>query len=156
MAREKREHRRIVEVGGVRYRVTDFDPFSGGFVFLFVIRKIVPLLKAMDVDITGLLTMEANQGLGQIVEIIIPVLDSISQEDLQKFMELCLQQVEIDLPAGYEPVMRGGEFTVDEVKYSLKTAFVLCYHAIEGILKDFFGEEALGSIFTQNPKATKQ
>lgn len=149
-------NQRIVEVSGKRYRITDFDALSGGFVFLFVTRKIVPMLNLADMDVENILGGDANQGLSRILEMVIPVLDSISQEDLQKFMAMCLEQVEVDLPAGYEKVMRNGEFTNDEVKYSTKLAFMLCFEAIKGMLTDFFGESAL-SIFTKAiPKATKQ
>ncbi len=151
-----REHVRIAEVQGKRYRIRDFDALGGGFVFLFVTRKIVPLLNIVESDLTGLLSMEANKGLSKIVELVIPVLDSISQEDLQKFMAMCLEQVEIELPAGFEKVMRNGEFTNDEVKYSTKLAFMLCFEAIKGLLTDFFGENALSSITKAVPKAMKQ
>lgn len=151
-----REHTKIVEVDGNSYRITDFDALSGGFVFLFVVKKVVPLLKMMEVDFANVLAMETNEGFGRIIEALLPVLDSISKEDLQQFMAQCLEQVEIELPAGYERVMRKGEFTVDAVKYSTKTAFMLCYHAIQGMVTDFFGEKALGFLKTISPKATKQ
>lgn len=151
-----REHVRIAEVMGKRYRIHDFDALGGGFVFLFVTRKIVPLLKVVDTDFTKLLSMDANSSIGQVIEMVLPVLDSISQEDLQKFMAMCLEQVEVDLPAGYEKVMRNGEFTNDEVKYSTKLAFMLCFEAIKGMLTDFFGENALSMFNKAIPKATKQ
>ena len=150
-----KDHVKTVVVDGINYRITDFDALSGGFVFMFVMKKVVPLLKIMEVDLASVLTMETNEGFGKIVEAVLPVLDSISKDDLQQFMSQCLEQVEIELPAGYEKVMRKGEFTVDAVKYSTKTAFLLCYHAIQGIVTDFFGEKALGFLKNINPKATK-
>lgn len=150
-----REHTRIVEVDGKEYRVTDFDALSGGFVFLFVAKKIIPLLEVAETDFTQLLGGDANEGFGKIISAVMPVLDSISHEDLRQFMLACLEQVEIKLPAGYEKVVRRGEFTVDEVKYSTKLAFILCYHAIKGMVTDFFGEKALGFLKFDEPKATK-
>ena len=150
-----REHTKIVEVNGKRYRITDFDALSGGFVFLFVIKKVIPLLQMMEIDFNDLMGMDATEGFGKLVNAIAPVLDSISKDDLRQFMEQCLDQVEIELPAGYEKVMRKGEFTNDEVKYSTKIAFMLCYHAIKGIVTDFFGEKALGFLKMTNPQATK-
>lgn len=150
-----REHTRIVEVMGKRYRITDFDALSGGGVFLFATKKIIPLLNALDMDFGALMQMNSTDGFGKIVEVITPVLDSISQEDLRKFMSMCLEQVEIELPAGFEKVMRRGEFTVDEVKYNVKLAFLLCYHALEGIIRDFFGESALNLFQKVEPKDTK-
>lgn len=146
---------RVVDVGEHRYRITDFDALRGGFVFLFAAKKIIPLLKVVDADFGSILRQGVNDGFEQIIGAVMPVLDSISQEDLVKFMTMCLEQVEIELPAGYEKVMRGGEFTVDEVKYSTKLAFILCYHAIEGIVKDFFGEKASDFIQGLVPKDTK-
>lgn len=151
-----REHIRVVDVEGKRYRITDFDALRGGFAFLFVAKKIIPLLKVMDADFADILKSGVADGFAKIIDAVLPVLDSISQEDLTKFMTLCLEQVEIELPAGYEKVVRGGEFTVDEVKYSTKLALVLCYHAIEGIVADFFGEKALDSLLSVVPKATKR
>lgn len=151
-----REHSKIVEVAGKRYRITDFDALSGGYVFLFVMKKVIPLLEVMNVDFANMLSLEANEGFGQIITAIMPVLDSISKDDLRQFMEQCLEQVEADLPAGFEKVMRKGEFTIDEVKYSTKISFLLCYHAIQGIITDFFGEKALGFLKPANLKAMRQ
>lgn len=150
-----REHVRLVEVEGNTYRITDFDALNGGYVFLFVVKKIIPLLQAVDVDFMSILSMESKDGFGRLLSVIMPVLDSISKDDLKEFMGQCLEQVEISLPAGYEKVMRNGIITVDAVRYSTKMAFMLCFQAIEGIITDFFGEKGLGFLSKLKPQDTK-
>lgn len=151
-----REHTKIVEIDGDNYRITDFDALSGGKMFVFVTKKVIPLLNLVDVELTGLLQQGAEESLKELARALLPVLDNISNEDIETFMKLCLEQVEIELPAGYEKVMRNGEFVIDKVKYSTKLAFTLCYHAVSGVIADFFGENALSSIEGMKKKNTRK
>ena len=139
----KREAYKTVTIGKNEYRVETFDPIGGGKVFLFCLKKIVPLLKALDIDFAEVMKSEVGAGMAQIAEIVTPVLEGITGEDLAEFMGLCLERVEIKLPAGYEKVYRHGEFTDTEVRYSTKLALQLCYVAIEDMIVDFFGESSL-------------
>lgn len=136
----------IVTVNERRYKINNFDAFDGGYVVLFVTRKIVPLLKAVNIDFQELLKQDVNVALSRLAALIGPVLDSITREELKEFMATCLSKVEVDMPAGYVPLYRGGTFALEEVEKSTKTAFVLCFYAIKPILTDFFGESALSGI----------
>lgn len=154
-----REMTKVLTIDGKDYRITQFDALSGGKVFLFCVKKLVPLIGALDVNVNELFSVAKVetekgkdggddgevkvQGLQSVVNVIMPMLEAITPEDLQEFMQLCLAQVEIKLPAGYEKVIRNGELTECDVKYSTKLALQLCFAAIEGILEDFFGEGSL-------------
>lgn len=141
----------IVTLNERRYKIKNFDPFDGGYVVLFVTRKIVPLLKAVNIDFQELLKQDVNTALSNLAVLIGPVLDSITREELREFMATCLSRVEVDMPAGWIPVFRGGTFALEEVESSTKLCFLLCFHAIRPLLVDFFGESALN--FIKIPKA---
>ena len=141
----------IVTVNERRYKIKNFDPFDGGYVVLFVTRKIVPLLKAVNIDFQELLKQDVNEALSSLAALIGPVLDSITREELKEFMATCLSKVEVELAAGYMPVYRAGTFALDEIEQSTKTCFILCFHAIRPILTDFFGESALTGILNLKP-----
>lgn len=136
----KRDPYRIENIGELSFRVTDFDAFSGGAAFLFCLKKLIPLIKALNIDLTKLMGKDAEKGLAEIVDMVAPVVESITQENLKEFMELCLAQVEQQFPAGWVKVYNNGIFQSDDVKYSPKLAMLLCYHAVKGIITDFFGE----------------
>ena len=131
------------------YRIHTFTAFEGAGVFLFVTQKIVPLLNALNIGMDGLLDMERDDVLPTLAKLIGPVLNSIKKEELVEFMKGCLGQVEVLMPAGYMKVFSGDTFVDEEIEHSLKTCFVLCYHAIKPLLQDFFGEINLTSILNQ-------
>ena len=131
------------------YRIHTFTAFEGAGVFLFVTQKIVPLLNALNIGMDGLLDMERDDVLPTLAKLIGPVLNSIKKEELVEFMKGCLGQVEVLMPAGYMKVFSGDTFVDEEIEHSLKTCFVLCFHAIKPLLQDFFGEINLTSILNQ-------
>lgn len=139
-----------VKVGDKDFRIHPFNAFSGASVFLFATKKIVPLLKALDIDLSQVLELKTTEVLHFAADMLGPVLDNIDPEELKKFMGECLAQVEILMPAGYVWLYRGDTFADEEVEFSTKTCFILCYHALKPILQDFFGDADLSSLLNPN------
>jgi hypothetical protein len=138
-----RDEFRIETINGMRFRIEEFDALSGGVACLFVTKKLIPLLAAFDIDITKVLNKEAKNGMQDIIKTIAPVLEGINPDDLKQFMALCLAQVEMEKPAGWQKVYQNGMFGVNEVKKSTKLAFTLCFQVAKGLMTDFFGEGGL-------------
>ena len=137
------KHMNIIEIGDNKYRILRFDPFDGGYVSLFVVKKVIPLLKAFDIGLDQLLDQEKNAAFEQMADMIMPILNTISRQELREFQEICLSHVEILRPAGFMRLYSAGVFNDDEVGHSTKTCLVLCYHAIRPLIEDFFGESGL-------------
>lgn len=138
------------------YRVHSFTAFEGAGVFLFVTQKIVPLLNALNIGTDTLLDMSQEDLLPMIAKLIGPVLNSIKKSELVDFMKQCLSQVEVLMPAGYMRVYSGDTFVDEEIEHSLKTCFVLCFHAVKPLLQDFFGDVNWGSLLANPSLTTKQ
>lgn len=147
-----KEMAQAVKFGDHDFRIRSFDAFNGAGVFLFATKKIIPLLKAMNIGVDNILDMKNDDLLYLAADMIGPVLDNISQDELKGFMSDCLKQVDMLMPAGYVPLYQGGVFAVEEIEYSTKTCFVLCFHAIKPLLTDFFGDVDWSSLL--NPSKT--
>jgi len=150
-----KETAKAVKFGDYEFRIRAFDAFSGAGVFLFATKKIIPLLKALNIGVDGMLDMNTDDLLHLAADMIGPILDNIEPEELKKFMSDCLAQVEVLMPAGYVPLYKGGVFAVEEIEYSTKTCFVLCFHAIKPLLTDFFGDVDWSSLLNPS-RTTKQ
>ena len=140
-----------VKVGDYDFRIHNIDALHGTAIIMFVAKKVLPLLKSLNIDFEAFLKEDTNTAMGQIADAIAPVLNSISPEELTDVMETCLKQVDILMPAGYVKLYAGGEFAVPEIKYSMKTCFALCYHVIKPVITDFFGESGLSMLKAFNP-----
>lgn len=150
-----KETAKAVKIGEYEFLIHPFNAFDGAGVFLFATKKIIPLLKSLQMDINNLLDMDTSEMLRMAADMIGPVLDNITPEELKKFMADCLQQVEIHMDAGYNWLYRGGTFAVEEIEYSTKICLVLCFHALKPILRDFFGDVDWSSILNAS-KITNQ
>lgn len=133
----------LVEINGKKFHIMPFDAFDGGYATLFVLKKIVPLLKALDIGLDTLLDTKKEDAFSHLAELIGPMLDSISREELREFMEMCLSQVEILRAAGPMKLYAGGIFNDEEIGNSTKACMLLCYHAIRPLAADFFGGNGL-------------
>lgn len=150
-----KELAQAVKVGEYEFRIRAFDAFSGAGVFLFATKKIIPLLKTLNIGVDGILDMSTDNLLHMAADMIGPFLDNIEPDELKKFIGDCLAQVEVLMPAGYVPLYKGGVFAVEEIEYSTKTCFVLCFHAIKPLLTDFFGDVDWSSLLNSS-KITNQ
>lgn len=133
----------VVTIGNYQYKINTMNAFDGSNVFLFVTKKIIPILKGIKIDIGEVLKKDINESLNEIGDMISPILEAITPEELKDVMATCLSHVDILLPAGYVRLYKGGVFAVEEIEYSTKTCFVLCYHVIKPLVNDFFGEKSL-------------
>ena len=68
-----------------------------------------------------------------------------SEEDLRRLLIRCLENVEVLLDAGYQPVMQMGEWSWSELEYDTVSAFTLAVREIVWSLDGFFAESGPAS-----------
>lgn len=142
------------EVDGVEqtFQIHKMDALRGSYLMKFCTEKFLPLLN----DIQSIVTNEkpkdekdvdriALAGTEQIISMIPKVLASMSEEELITFEIRCLRTVDMMKPAGWQPVMVGDNWGVEELENDLKTVLLLCYEVVEFNLGSFFGGKSLSS-----------
>ena len=65
---------------------------------------------------------------------------SIPDKDFCNLMIVCLQHVEVLLPAGYIPIITQGEWSYPELQHDTATCLKLTLEEVLWTLKGFFGE----------------
>lgn len=139
-----------VEEEKCEFQIHKMDALQGACLLKFVTEKLVPLIGGVQE------IFEKTEGDDQdavikdrtekIMKIIPKALESISDKELIDFEKRCLRTVEIKKPAGWQPVMIGDDFGVDELAYDPLTALVLCYDVVEFNFGGFFGGKGLASV----------
>ena len=133
------------------FQIKKMNALEGSVLLKFVGEKLLPLFSAVqdvfvpseDEEITEEeLTARRSEA---IMKLIPQALESISEDELMRFEQKCLNTVEILLPAGWQPVMRGKNFGVEELEYDPIAALLLCYEVVEFNLSGFFGGKGLAS-----------
>ncbi len=142
-----------VDIGENNFCIRPFTAFDGGYAALFVMKKLLPMLKAvaggnekndqvnavLDADIGDAGALDWDKTFAAIE----PIIYSIDRTELNEFMELCLGQIEIRMKAGYMPLYKHGVFADEEIGYSTFTCFRLCFEAVKPLVADFFAENGL-------------
>ena len=69
----------------------------------------------------------------------------LSDKDLRSLMAACLEHTEVQLPAGWNPVMTRGEWSYPELEHDTATCLKLTIEEVLWTLEGFFGGGASGS-----------
>ena len=137
------------------FQIRKMNALNGSLLLKFCAEKLIPLFSGVQdmlsgADIEGKSEEEVVKNRTESVMTMIPqALASISDEELISFEERCLKTVDILMPAGWQPVMIGKSFGVEELEYDPVTALLLCYDVLEFNLGSFFGGKGLGSLLPQ-------
>lgn len=140
------------------FQITKMNALKGTYLVKFVTEKLIPvftqlqgIFQAPDKDADGKdLSEEEQQKIveqrtEEVLQMIPKALEALSEEELTGLIERCLQTVQVMMPAGWQPVMIGHNFGVEELEYDIMTTLLLCYEVIEFNLGSFFGGKSLGS-----------
>ena len=138
------------------FQVHKMNALDGSYLIKFVAEKLIPLFDSFqtlfsspegeeEVDVKE----EARKRSEAIVEVLPKALASISKEELHSFQKQCLNNVDMMLPAGWQKVMSGDTFGVEEVEYDPLLALMLCYDVVEFNFSGFFGGKGLSSLLPQ-------
>ncbi len=100
----------------VRFRLTKLDAFSGAFLLRHLMR-----LQDKNARMT-----------------ILDLYMSLSQDELRAIMTSCLNNVEVILPAGPNPVMTGPEWGYPELEHDPQTCTKLVLETMTWSLQGFF------------------
>lgn len=151
MRETTKEFTRKIGDKDMRFQIRKMDALKGSCLLKFVIEKLLPLFKGAQ-DIFA----EPEEGkteqeviidrTASVMEIIPKALESISEEELIKFEKSCLQTVDVAFPAGWQPVVIGDSFGVDELEYDVINVLLLCYDVVEFNFGGFFGGKGLSSL----------
>ena len=133
------------------FQIKKMDALKASFLLKFVTEKLLPLLNGakelfISHDENDTEEEVVQKRMDTIMTIIPQALSSISEAELRNFEIKCLQTVDMLMPAGWQPVMMGDKFGVEEVEYDPMVALMLCYDVVEFNFKGFFGEKGLGSL----------
>ena len=143
------------EVDGEKteFQIRKRHALQGACLIKFVTGKLIPLIGGAQEIFSSTQEGEEDEVVkartAKIMEIIPEALASISDKELIDFEKRCLRTVEILKPAGYQPVMIGDDFGVDELQYDPLLALVLCYDVVEFNFGGFFGGKGLASLLPQ-------
>lgn len=151
---------KILPLNGETYRLRKFPAIEGAYFMKLVIEKFIPAIGVVSHIIPAFSNAlkgnaqkkgEADVPVSEIdvdsiVSAVLPVLTSISKEDLSQMMTDCLNRCDKVLPAGPQPVMIGKEYGIPDLEDDPVTCLVLCYRVLEFNMQGFFGEG--GSLFS--------
>ena len=144
------------EVDGqeMTFQIKKMDALRGSYLMKFCAEKFLPILtKAQNLfaedekpkneeEVKAL----AQKRTEQIFALIPEILSTMTEEELIGFETRCLQTVEVLKPAGWQPVMVGNNFGVEELEDDIKTVLILCYEVVEFNMGSFFGGKNLASL----------
>ncbi len=108
----------ILDGKPVRFRITKLDAFSGASLLRHLMR-----LQEKGAGIT-----------------ILDLYMSLSQDELRAVMTSCLNNVEVILPAGPNPVMTGPEWGYPELEHDPQTCMKLVIESLAWTLQGFFSD----------------
>jgi len=136
------------------FQVHKMNALDGSYLLKFVAEKIIPLIDSFQsifVDTDEIKSEEEAEAVAKrrtdaILDVIPKALSSISREELFEFEKECLQRVDMMLPAGWQPVMTGDRFGVEDVEYEPILCLILCYEVIAFNFSGFFGGGVLSSL----------
>ena len=138
------------------FQIRKMDALHGSYLLKFVTEKFLPMLN----DFSSLMSEDlpkdkkdldkvAAARTEQVIQMIPKVLASMTEEELIGFETRCLQTVDILMSAGWQPVMIGDNFGVEELESDIKTVLILCYEVVEFNMGSFFGGNGLASLLNR-------
>lgn len=146
------------EVDGkeMTFQIRKMDALHGSSLMKFCAEKFLPVFNSVQAlfvdskpekeeDIERI-AMERTES---VFELIPKALAQISDEELINFEKRCLKTVDVLMPAGWQPVLMGDAFGVEELEDDIKTVLLLCYEVAEFNLGSFFGGKSLGSLLNR-------
>ena len=148
------------EVNGeeLTFQVHKMNALEGSFLLKFVAEKLIPLIdnfQSVFTDINGDKEEEVTKARTDAILNVIPkALASISKDELIDFEKQCLHRVEMMMPAGWQQVMVGDDFGVEEVEYDPLLALTLCFDVVMFNFSGFFGGKGWSSLL--NPSNTSK
>ena len=154
----KRVVHEVNEGEKLEFQVRKMNALDGSYLIKFVAEKLIPLIDGFqsifsnsEEELKSEAEIEAltKKRTETIVEVIPKALASISKEELYSFQKQCLNNVEMMYPAGWQKVMTGDTFGVEEVEYDPLLALLLCYDVVEFNFSGFFAGKALSSLLPQ-------
>ena len=115
------------------FRLTKLDAFSGAKVMRLVLRYLP----------TGQGTPPAeSSGAEELFDLIF---SAVTDQELHFLMRACLENTEVLLDAGYQPVMQQGEWSWDEISHDTAACMKLTWESLLWTLHDFFSESGPAS-----------
>ena len=111
------------------FRLKKLDAFSGAFL-LRLLLKHIPEGDASRISTNSLINLVFNE---------------LSEEELRSLMTTCLNHTEVQLEAGYHPVMIKNEWGFPELEYDTGSCLKLTMESVLWTLSGFFGESGSAS-----------
>lgn len=137
------------------FRLTKMNAFDGAYLMKIVTEKAMPLLQ----EAVASTRKGESTDLKLITDMLPRLLSSMSAEELKKLMILCLQTVDISLPAGYQKVVDSrGNFGIADLEYNTAACLRLMYEVVIFNCSGFFEESGLSSLLagkTGSPQKRK-
>lgn len=140
------------------FQIRKMNALDGSYMLKFVAEKLLPLVggfqnifdKPQEGDEEKTADEIAENRTDMLMDMIPKALATISKEELIDFEKQCLRLVDMMKPAGWQPVMMGDFFGVEEVEYDPILALMLCYDVIQFNFAGFFAGRNLASLL--NPQ----
>lgn len=147
------------EIDGTTYKfqIKKMDALHGSYLIKFCTEKLLPMMSLVQ-ELLSPISKDASEAevskiaekrTNMILEEIPNALASLSEDEMIKFEMRCLGTVSMLKPAGWQPVMIGKSFGVEELEYDPATVLLLCYQVVAFNLKDFFQGKGLGSLLSR-------
>ncbi len=112
-----------VDGSPTEFRLTKLDAFSG-VCLLQTLRRYQP---------------ENEESLDSLLN---RIFDSLPASELRSLMVMCLNAVELRLPAGWQPVLIGEDWGWPYLQYNARACMALTFQEMIWTLHDFFDESA--------------
>ncbi len=139
------------------FQIRKFDVLKATYVAKLAIEKIVPIFTTLEGVMTPIpkdikkeeIDAIVKERTAKVMDNLPSLLSKLTEDELNFLMKRCLQHVDVLLPAGWQPVMIGDKFGVDELEYDEWAALRLFYEVLEFNLGSFFGGKNLSSILNR-------
>ena len=141
------------EVDGkeMSFQIRKMDALHGTYLVKFATEKLLPLFAQLQGVFTPVDDKQDEKAVienrtKQVLEIIPKALEKLTEDEVINLQRKCLRMVDVLLPAGWQPVMIGDNFGVQELEHDIMLALTLTYDVIEFNLGSFFQGNSLSSI----------
>ena len=126
-----------------KFRIRKMNAFDGSVLLKFVAEKFLPVMRAAakmpDAE-------DEDSDEIAVLELLPMLLGAITPDELRMLLNMCLKSCEMDLPAGWQPVLDSkGNFGVEDLEYDTESCMLLCYQVIAYNCSGFFGESGSSS-----------
>lgn len=145
-----REMSTEITIGEDTYRIRKMDAFSGAGLLKLLMEKFMPLMQRLQdtadkTDDKPVSEEEANaKTMSMLSEVVTPMLESISEDELKSLMVKCLRYADKKLKSGWVTVLdKSHNFAVDGVEYDIILCLQLVLQVIFFNCSGFFGGSGL-------------